>query len=77
MTDDSGIPPLAAELTQSMVLLRATHEFYQSILVALSENTDPNGSPDLPELFRQLNATLTNFAPRDMEIRSLLSRLES
>jgi hypothetical protein len=77
MVDDSGIPALAAELSQSMVLLRATHEFYQSILVALSENTDTNGTPDLPELFQQLNTALTSFAPRDIEIRSLLSRLES
>ena len=77
MTDHSGIPPLAAELTQSMVLLRATHEFYQAILNALRENTEADGSPDLPALFQQMSTILKGFAPRDLEIRQLLSRFES
>jgi hypothetical protein len=77
MTDDSGIPPLAAQLMQSMVLLHATHKFYQTIFIDLNQSTDPNGSPDLPELFRQLNLVLTGFAPRDIEIRTLLSRFEN
>ena len=77
MTNHSGLPPLAAELTQSMLLLRATHEFYQAILNALRENTEADGSPDLPALFQQMNTVLTGFAPRDLEIRQLLSRLES
>lgn len=76
MTNDSGIPQLAADLTQSMMLLRASHEFYQAILNALRENTDEDGSPDLPMLFRQMNTVLTGFKARDIEIRFLLSRLE-
>ena len=59
------------------MLLRVTHEFYQAILNALRENTEADGSPDLPALFRQMNTVLTGFAPRDIEIRQLLSRLES
>ena len=77
MTNQSGVPPLAAELTQSMILLRATHEFYQAILNALRENTEEDGSPDLPALFQQMSTVLTGFAPRDLEIRQLLSRFES
>ncbi len=76
MADDSELPPLTAELTQSMMLLRASHEFYQSMLEALRQNTDELGDPDLPGLFKQMNASLTGFAPRDFEIIRLLGRLQ-
>ena len=77
MSDDAGITPLAPELAQSMTLLQASHEFYQAMLEAVRENADsgPRGDPDFPGLFRQMNRALTGFAPRDHEIKQLLSRL--
>ena len=78
MTDERGMTPLAPELAQSMTLLQASHAFYQAILEAVRENTGtgPRGDPDFPGLFRQMNEALTAFAPRDHEIKRLLSRLE-
>lgn len=77
MTGDPGLPPLAAELAQSMTLLRESHAFYQAILETVRENTGtgPRGDPDLPRLFRQMNEALTGFAPRDHEIKQSLTRL--
>ena len=79
MSDPTSITPLAPELAQSMTLLRASHAFYQAILEAVRQNTDtgPRGDPDFAGLFRQMNEALTGFAPRDHEIKQLLSRLET
>lgn len=76
MADDAELPPLTGELTQAMMLLRASHDFYQAMLDALRQNTDEVGDPDLPGLFKQMNQALTGFAPRDFEINRLLDRLQ-
>jgi hypothetical protein len=77
MADDPIIPQLPANMSQSLMLLRASHDLYQGFLDALRQNTDELGDPDLPGLFKQLNQALTGFAPRDMEILRLLSRFEN
>ena len=77
MADEPRVPQLPAVMSQSLMLLRASHDLYQSFLDALRENTDELGDPDLPGLFRQLNQALTGFAARDLEIRRLLSRFDA
>ena len=74
MSDGSGIPPLAPELAQALGLLKASHEMYRDILGAVRDNVAANGEPDLPALVFRFNRALTNFAPRDRQIRRLLNR---
>ena len=76
LADEPRVPQLPADMSQSLMLLRASHDLYQSFLDALRQNNDELGDPDLPGLFRQMNEALTGFAPRDMEIRRLLSRFD-
>jgi hypothetical protein len=75
MTEDSGLPPLVAEMAQARALLGASHDFYQAILNAVRDSTDEAGEPDFGGLFRRMNKALTGFAPRDHEIKRLLGRL--
>ncbi len=53
MSDDAGLTPLAPELAQSMILLRASRAFYLAMLVAVREtaHTGPRGDPDYPGCF--------------------------
>ena len=67
---------LVVDLNQSEILLRASQEFYHAILNALRENTNANGEPNLPGLFRQMNEVLNAFAPHAHEIGRLLPELE-
>ena len=77
MSDDARTPPLATEMGQALGLLRASHNLYGAILSAVKESVAEDGSPDLPALFRRLNAVLTGFAPHDRLIRQLLARYEA
>ncbi len=75
ITGDSGLPPLVAEVTQAAILLAASHDFFQAVLSAVRDSTDEAGEPDFPGLFRRMNKALTEFAPRDHEIKQLVARL--
>ncbi len=76
MPEKSELPPLVAEYSQALMLLQASHDFYHGILDALRKSTGDDGEPDLPELFKYMNVALRKFAPRDVEIRGLISKGE-
>jgi hypothetical protein len=65
---------MVPELARALGLLRASHQMYQDILAAVRENVTEEGEPDLPELVLGFNRALTDFAPRDREIRRLLEQ---
>ncbi len=67
---------LAADLSEALRLLRASHDLYQEILNNLRDNVAPDGTADFDPLCQRLNAALTGFAPRDLEIRRLSARFE-
>jgi hypothetical protein len=65
---------MVPELARALGLLRASHHMYQDILAAVRDNVTEEGEPDLPELVLGFNRALTDFAPRDREIRRLLEQ---
>lgn len=76
MTDDADIPPLVPELAHALGLLRSSHELYHEILGAFRDNVAASGEPNLPDMLARLNKAMTEFAPRDREIRRLLDRFD-
>ncbi len=77
MPDKNDFPPLVPEMVRSLGLLKASHEFYADIVGALRDNISVNGDPDIPAMVLRFNKALTEFAPRDREIRQLLKQFEA
>ncbi len=77
MPDNNELPPLVPEMVRSLGLLKASHEFYADIVGALRDNIAKNGDPDIPQMVMRFNKALTEFAPRDREIRQLLNQFDA
>ncbi len=77
MPDKNELPPLVPEMVRSLGLLKASHEFYAEIVGALRDNISENGDPDIPQMVIRFNKALTSFAPRDREIRQLLTHFDA
>lgn len=74
MNDVKDIDPLAADLADAVRLLGASDRLYQEILSILRETVANDGTPQIEAFARRLNKSLTDFAPRDVEVRNFLSR---
>lgn len=73
---ESDLEKLNMELIQAQILLRASHDLFEDILVQitrrrLSEKTDCED-----DLSNQISARIAKFGQRDAEIRRMLLRLE-
>lgn len=68
--------PLAVDLADAVRLLRASDKLYQDILLILRETIADDGTPQIDAFASRLSNALTAFAPRDVEIRNLLSRAD-
>ena len=77
MSDEPSLPPLTLEPARALGLLKASHDMYHDILAAIQDNVAENGEANLPELVVRFNRALTDFAPRDREIRRLLDQFGS
>jgi len=76
MDDQVDVTSLAADMAQALVLLKASHALYRDLLSAVGDNVTAEGAADVEALCARFNAALTDFAPRDMEIRRLVARFD-
>lgn len=69
------IETLNMELIQAQILLRASHDLYEDILVeAALQKLSASGHDT--SLSQGIGARLSRFAHRDLEIRRMLARLQ-
>lgn len=69
---------LNAELEQAQMLLRASHELYEDILVETTRHRlSDKINNDCAQLGRGISARIAKFGHRDLEIRRMLKRLET
>lgn len=72
----NDLEKLNAELIQAQMLLRASHELYEDILVETTRHRISDGIRDGANLGRDISARIAKFGHRDHEIRNMLKRLE-
>jgi hypothetical protein len=71
-----NLEKLNTELLQAQLLLQASHQLYEDILVDVTRRRlKATDSEDAP-LSDELSARLAKFAQRDEEIRRMLMRLQ-
>jgi len=70
------IEKLNAELVQAQILLRASHDLYEDILVETALQKLSPQTQDRDKFHTGIGARLSRFANRDQEIRRMLARLQ-
>lgn len=68
---------LAMELIQAQMLLRASHDLYEDILVQAARCKLADCEDRRAKYQREIDARIAKFANRDTEIRRMLVRLEN
>jgi hypothetical protein len=71
---ESDLEKLNMELIQAQILLRASHDLFEDILVQLTRRRLSGESND--GLNEQISNRMAKFGQRDEEIRRMLQRLE-
>ena len=74
MLDD--LEKLNMELIQAQLLLKASHELYEDILVKTTRLRFSENLLDDATLQRDIGVRIAKFGQRDEEIRKMLKRLE-
>lgn len=67
---------LNTELLQAQLLLQASHQLYEDILVDVTRRRFTAVVPEDAPLSDELTVRLAKFAQRDEEIRRMLKRLQ-
>lgn len=67
------IETLSRELARAQLLLRASHELYEEILVEISRSRITRS----PTLGRDISERIVQFAEREQEIIQMISRLDA
>lgn len=73
---ESDIEKLNMELIQAQILLRASHDLFEDILVQLTRRRLSDNSKSDDGLNQQISNRMAKFGQRDEEIRRMLLRLE-
>lgn len=64
------------ELIQAQILLRASHDLFEDILIQINRRKISDNSEASDELSAQIGDRVAKFGQRDAEIRRMLLRLE-
>lgn len=72
---ESDIEKLNMELIQAQMLLRASHDLFEDILVEVTRQRLSGKMASNDEINLKISALITKFSQRDDEIRRMLLRL--
>lgn len=73
---ESDIENLNMELIQAQILLRASHDLFEDILVQITRRKLSGLTGNSDDLHEEIGQRVAKFGQRDEEIRRMLSRLE-
>jgi len=73
---EGDIERLNMELIQAQILLRASHDLFEDILIQINRRKISDNSEASDELSAQIGDRVAKFGQRDAEIRRMLLRLE-
>lgn len=73
---ESDIEKINMELIQAQILLRASHDLFEDILVQITRRRLSGDSKSNDQLSEQISSRMAKFGQRDEEIRRMLLRLE-
>lgn len=73
---ESDLEKLNMELIQAQILLRASHDLFEDILVQITRRRLSDKTDCEDDLSNQISARIAKFGQRDAEIRRMLLRLE-
>jgi len=73
---ERDIEKLNMELIQAQILLRASHDLFEDILVQITRRKLSGIQGDSDTLHEEIGLRVAKFGQRDEEIRRMLSRLE-
>ncbi|MFZ5834415.1 MAG: hypothetical protein ACOY2B_03385 [Pseudomonadota bacterium] len=73
---ETDIEKLNMELIQAQILLQASHDLFEDILVQVTRRKLSGRPDDSDKLREEIGQRVAKFGQRDEEIRRMLSRLE-